>query len=271
MAQIDRSKVLQSALIAADKAKAVLLQHYGNLHHVTEKYKAGLVSEADQESERTIVEYLSSIYPEHKFLGEEGAGNNETDSSTGLWVIDPLDGTTNYVHQFPVWAISIAFHYKGETLVGVVDAPKMDSRYYAVRDGGAFLNGNPIYVSARQKFSEGLFATGFSQEDDSFDQQLAMLRCAVQEARGVRRAGAAALDLCFVAQGIFDVFWEKRLKPWDTAAGALIAREAGARVTDLQGRPYDPVTMDTVVCGTPSIYEEFMAKVRECGLDRSTS
>lgn len=267
-AQIDRSKVLQSALIAADKAKEVLLKHYGNLHHVTEKFKAGLVSEADKESERTIVEYLSSVYPDHKFLGEEGADNKETDSSTGLWIIDPLDGTTNYVHQFPVWAISIAFHYQGETLAGVVDAPKLDSRYYATRDGGAFLNGNPIHVSNRQTFHEGLFATGFSPDDPNFDHQLAMLRCAVVDARGIRRAGAAALDLCFVAAGNFDVFWEKRLKAWDTAAGALIAREAGARVTNLQGEPYDPVTMDTVVCGTPPIYEEFMARVRECGLDR---
>jgi myo-inositol-1(or 4)-monophosphatase len=266
--QSDRTKLLQSALLAADKAREVLLQHYGNLHHITEKHKAGLVSEADKESERTIVECLSKIYPDHKFLGEEGADHKQTDSSSGLWIIDPLDGTTNYVHQFPVWAISIAFHYRGETLVGVVDAPKLDSRYHAVRDGGAFLNQNPIRVSTRTQFRDGLFATGFSSADTDFNHQLELVRCAVQEARGIRRAGAAALDLCFVAAGIFDVFWEKKLSPWDTAAGALIAREAGARVTNLRGEEYDPM-MDTVVAGTPLIYEQFMEKVRSCGLDQA--
>lgn len=271
---------LAVAFEACDGAGVILNNYFGNLRNIDEKFQAGLVSEADRESENYIVKLLRSRFPGHDILGEESglsAASTDEDEkeakgieeigerirrSSALWMIDPLDGTTNYIHQFPFFCISIGLEIDGEMVVGVVDAPKLGLRYHAVRGQGAFLNGERIHVSSRTEFRDGLFATGFSNYDNSLDEQLELLTLIIRQARGIRRAGAAALDLCFVAQGVFDVFWEKNLQPWDTAAGTLIAREAGAIATTMNGEPFDPRSA-SILCGSPAFHAEVLGILRE--------
>jgi myo-inositol-1(or 4)-monophosphatase len=283
---VDPQSALRSAFRAADGASEILLRHYGRLRSVSEKFHAGLVSEADRESEAFIFGHLRGEFPSHAFLGEETGFSSRLgqkpgepaldqgaafdDRAEATWVVDPLDGTTNYVHQFPVFCVSIGLESRGELLLGVIDAPKLGVRYHAVRGGGAFANGVPIRASERVELREALFATGFSSEENGLEDHYKMLTVAIKEARGIRRAGAAALDLCFVAQGTFDCFWEKNLKPWDTAAGALIAREAGALVTDLDGNSYHP-RLNSLLAGTPAIHAEFRRRLIEVRAGRGPS
>ncbi len=254
-----------AASAAADEAAVLLLSYYGNLRHVSEKDQAGLVSEADKESEAIIVGRIKKLFPEHRILGEESGlteSKNREKSSTSapIWFIDPLDGTTNYVHQFPVFGISIGLEVDGEVVLGLVYAPKLEMRWTAMKGKGAFMNGERIRVSSRNQFRDGLYATGFSSIDDNLEAQIHLLRDCVKDARGIRRAGAAALDLCFVAQGIFDVFWEKNLNAWDTAAGSLIALEAGATVTDFEGRPYS-TNERHIIAGNPHLHPEILKRL----------
>jgi myo-inositol-1(or 4)-monophosphatase len=243
------------------------------LKNLGEKFQAGLVSDADRESEAFIKAHILKSFPDHEILGEEtgltgGQGKDSAGKKGGekggppLWYIDPLDGTTNYVHRFPFFCISIGLEVEGQLAVGVVDAPKLGQRFHASKGRGAFVNGEPMRVSNRTQFREGLFATGFSSSDNRLDEQLEIVACSIREARGIRRAGAAALDLCFVADGIFDVFWEKNLSAWDTAAGALIAAEAGAVVTDMNGNDYHP-KMSSILCGTPALHAEMLARMKQ--------
>lgn len=245
---------LEAAFLAADRASEVLKKHFGRLSQVDEKFQAGLVSEADRESESVIKEILFERFPDHQILGEETglSGAEATEAAdSALWMIDPLDGTTNYVHRIPFFCISIGLEVNGELLMGLVDAPLLGTRYHAIRGQGAFLNGNPISVSKRTLFREGLFATGFSNSDHKLDYQMEMVSHVIRNARGIRRLGAAALDLCLVAEGVFDGFWERNLQPWDTAAGVLIAREAGALATDFHGRSFEP-RLRSVLCAPPA-------------------
>jgi myo-inositol-1(or 4)-monophosphatase len=260
----DLSRYLDAAFAACDGASQILNSYFGNLRMIDEKFQAGLVSEADRESEKFIIDLLQSRFPEHGILGEESglfsglaSENSQSTNGSALWMIDPLDGTTNYIHQFPFFCISIGLEVAGELVLGVVDAPKLGMRCHAVKGGGAFMNGEPIHVSSRKLFKDGLFATGFSAHDSELDEQLDLLTHIVRDSRGIRRAGAAALDMCYVAQGVFDVFWEKNLQPWDTAAGTVIAQEAGAIVTDMRGHAFDP-RMKSVLCGTPALHQQVL-------------
>lgn len=266
---------LEAALRACDGAGRILNSHFGNLRNLDEKFQAGLVSDADRESEKFIIETLRSAFPTHSFLGEETgltstrSETNESlvstrpDSSQGaVWMIDPLDGTTNFVHQFPFFCISIGLEVDGELVVGVVDAPKLNARFHAIKGQGAWMNGERLRVSERSRFQDGLFATGFSAYDNTLDEQLELLSRVIRQSRGIRRAGAAALDLCFVAQGIFDGFWERNLSPWDTAAGVVIAREAGAIATDFEGRDFNP-RMKSILCGNPPLHGEIRSVIQQ--------
>ena len=264
---VDLQQFLTVAFAACDGASQILNRYFGNLRHVDEKFQAGLVSEADKESEKFIVELIRKSFPDHAILGEESGLSGRVESgqvptSGPLWMIDPLDGTTNYVHQFPVFCISIGLEIDGELVVGVVDAPKMGRRYHAVKGGGAFLNGEKIKCSPRTSFRDGLFATGFFETDNSLEEQLDLVSSTVKNSRGVRRAGAAAMDLCFVAEGIFDAFWEKNLSPWDTAAGTVIAREAGAVITTMEGDPYNP-RLTSIACGAPAQHRELLKLIED--------
>lgn len=262
-------EALTAAFEAADRAGDVLKKYFGHLSHIDEKFQAGLVSEADRESEAVIKEILFRRFPRHQILGEETGLSGVEASDGALWMIDPLDGTTNYVHRLPFFCISMGLEVNGELQMGVVDAPLLGTRYHATRGGGAFLNGKPISVSKRKQFREGLFATGFSSSDHTLDQQLELVAHVIRHARGIRRLGAAALDLCYVAEGIFDGFWERNLQPWDTAAGVLIAQEAGAIATNFEGRPFDPRSR-SVLCATPVQHHsllEIMSRVAGPKLD----
>lgn len=262
-------EALGVAFQAADRAGEVLKKHYGRLSQVDEKFQAGLVSEADRESEEVIKKVIFAKFPNHRILGEETGLTGTDKGDHALWMIDPLDGTTNYVHRVPFFCISQGLEVNGEMIMGVVDAPLLGTRYHAIKGEGAFLNGKPITVSKRKLFREGLFATGFSSSDHTLDQQMELVSHVIRHARGIRRLGAAALDLCLVAEGVFDGFWERNLQPWDTAAGVLIAREAGAIATDFEGREFDP-RLKSVFCAPPAQHanlSEIMGRVEGAKLD----
>lgn len=242
----DWSQVLKIALAACRRGREVLLHHFGRLEHIEEKFQAGLVSEADQESEKIIGQYLKEHFPQSEFLGEESAfGGAKVQAgragTAGRWILDPLDGTTNYVHRFPIFCISLALEVQGDLKIAVIDVPMLNETYTAIRGQGAFVNGRPIHVSETKNLKTSLLATGFFPDDlPALEQQLQIFSKLVRECRGVRRAGAAAYDLCQVARGVFDGFWEKNLKPWDVAAGQLLVEEAGGILSTYQGGPHDP-------------------------------
>jgi len=193
-----------------------------------------LVSYVDKTAEIRIINELQQLVPEAGFIAEEGTNNTRGEHYN--WVIDPLDGTTNYIHGLPIYSVSIALIDGNEPVLGVVYEVGHDECFYAWKDGGAFLNGQPIKVSNRSEVGNALLATGFPYSDFSrLDSYVEMFKWAMTNARGVRRLGSAAADLVYVACGRFDAFWEYDLKPWDVAAGVIIVIEAGGKVTDYKG------------------------------------
>lgn len=191
-----------------------------------------LVSYVDKGSEQRIVHELNRIFPQAGFIVEE---NTRSDKQDYNWIVDPLDGTTNFVHGIPAYAISIALEYKGEIILGVVQEISRDESFYAVKGGGSYLNSRSIRVSQHSKIEDSLFATGFPVNNfDRLDPHLQSVEHFIRNSHGVRRMGAAAVDLCFVACGRMDAFFEYNLNAWDVAAGALIVREAGGTVTDFK-------------------------------------
>lgn len=193
-----------------------------------------LVSYVDQESEKRIVNSLQQLLPESGFIAEEGTTDKKGEHFN--WIIDPLDGTTNYIQGVPVYCVSIGLLHNNELVLGVVYEVGRDECFYAWKDGGAYLNDEPIHVSSRADIHDALLATGFPYSDFSrMDEYMEFLKWAMKNARGVRRLGSAAADLAYVASGRFDAFWEYDLKPWDVAGGALIVKEAGGTITDYSG------------------------------------
>lgn len=257
---------MNAGLRACRAGRAVLLHHFGRLEKVEAKFQAGLVSEADRGSEAEIIRVLKEATPDAEFLAEEsfhdgtkvGGGRAQ---ERWRWILDPLDGTTNYVHRFPIFCISLALEVQGDLRVGIVDVPLLGETYTAIRGGGAFVNGKPLRVSETSTVADSLLATGFFADDKpALQEQLRVFTSLVGEARGVRRAGAAAYDLCQVAAGVFDGFWEKNLKPWDTAAGQLLVEEAGGRVLTYSGAPHDPY-QNSVVAGNPTMATEIQRRI----------
>ncbi len=193
-----------------------------------------LVSYVDKESEKRIIAALQVVLPESGFIAEEGTCSKRGERFN--WVIDPLDGTTNYIQGVPIYAVSIGLLDGDELVLGVVYEVGRQECFYAWKDGGAYLNNQPIQVSTRNDMHNALLATGFPYSDFSrMDEYIELLKWTMTNARGVRRLGSAATDLAYVACGRFDVFWEYDLKPWDVAAGAIIVKEAGGVVTDYKG------------------------------------
>jgi myo-inositol-1(or 4)-monophosphatase len=255
-------ELMQAAQTAASLGREVLLNYFGQLSQVSEKKNAGLVTEADVQSEKVISDYLQKKYPEYSILAEEEFAQNPgtvPSKSPGRWIIDPLDGTTNFVHQFPVFCISIGFEYEGEIVAGVIDAPKLDEVFCASFGGGAFVNDEQMSVSRRKELSDCLLATGFFayQKKESVDQQIDIFTKLLKQCRGIRRPGAAAYDMCMVAKGVFDGFWEKNLNPWDTAAGTILVKEAGGVVTNYDGQDFSPM-MNSVVASNPGLHSELL-------------
>ena len=234
---MDLQRVQQIAIAAAYKGAEVLRSHFGRISRIDKKGRIDLVTEADTASEKVILDTIGRAFPDHGFLAEEsGSSFGQTDE---IWIIDPLDGTTNYAHQTGHYAVSIAFSRREDILVGIVLNPASGELFSAISGGGAFLNGRPIAVSTAESVSDSLLVTGFPYNlNEHLDPLIGRFAACLKAAQGVRRFGSAAIDLCHVACGRFDGFWEQHLKPWDTAAGFLIAKEAGAIVTDFSNQPF---------------------------------
>ena len=199
----------------------------------TKSSRTDMVSEADREAEAEIVAILRAERPDDALVSEEGAG--DTGTSGRRWVVDPLDGTTNYLYRFPAWAVSVALEDDDGGLAGVVHAPVLGETFRAARGGGAELNGEPIAVNDHDRLETALVATGFGYDPDVRAGQADVARRVLPAVRDIRRAGAAAVDLCFVACGRLDGYYERGINHWDWAAGALIVREAGGEVVPLEG------------------------------------
>jgi myo-inositol-1(or 4)-monophosphatase len=201
------------------------------------KDRINLVTDADLASERYIISAISRKFPDHSIMAEESEDLNN--GAEFKWIIDPLDGTTNFAHNFPFYAVSIGLEYKEEIIAGAVFDPERDELFSAHKGGGAFLNRRRIKVSSEGKLVRSLLATGFPYDiGESSENNLNHFGRFARTARAVRRAGSAALDLCYLACGRFDGFWELKLHPWDTAAGKILVEEAGGKVTDFAGRKY---------------------------------
>jgi myo-inositol-1(or 4)-monophosphatase len=238
---VDLALALEVALGVAREAGAILLEESKSPQRVSYKGEVDLVTQADLRSERAIAARLREAFPDHRIVGEEmGEEGAHDGSSRYRWLVDPLDGTTNFAHGFPVYAVSIGLLEDGEPVAGVVFHPSANEMFSAKRGSGAWLNGHPIHVSRIASLSASLLGTGFPTHKRSESPNLRYYGEFTLRSHGVRRAGAAALDLCSVACGRYEAFWEFGLKPWDTAAGILLVREAGGRATDFNGQPYHP-------------------------------
>lgn len=233
----DLSRLFETAHLAAQRAGALLKEKFEQTRTVEYKSGIDLVTDADKASERELIAFIKSRHPSHGFLAEE-SGAHQGDLTT--WVIDPLDGTTNYSHRVPHFCVSIAAVSQGRALVGVVYDPMRGETFAATRGGGATLNGHAIRPSAAKSLSEALLTTGFPYDvRERPEAPVGMFNHLIRQAQGVRRFGSAALDLSYVACGRFDGFFEFGLKAWDVAAGALIVEEAGGKVTRIDGEPLE--------------------------------
>ena len=251
MSAPDPTSLLQLATDLARRAGALALSMHADLEgHDTKSTPTDVVTEADRACEQLLVDGIRAARPDDGILGEEGAS---TQGTTGVeWVVDPIDGTVNYLYGLPQWAVSIGVEVDGEALVGVVyDAPK-DELWTAVRGGGAFLDGRPLRCSAVQDLAQTLVATGFSYDARRRWVQAQHLANVLPLVRDLRRLGAGSLDLCSVAAGRVDAYYEQGLNPWDMSAGLLIATEAGARIGDLRG---GTAGYRMVVAAAPAVFD----------------
>ncbi len=229
--------VKRVGIAAAYKGGEVLKTNFGKKCKVQKKGAKDLVTESDTKSERLIIDTIRKVFPSHGILAEESGSNNK--GAECIWIIDPLDGTTNFAHNLGLFAVSIAFSIKGDIEAGIVLNPVTGELFTAVKGEGAELNGIPIHVSETTSISDSLLVTGFPYNVKEIKPLQARFFNCLNASQGIRRLGSAALDLCYVASGRFEGFWEENLKPWDTAAGFIIAREAGAMVTDFSGNIFD--------------------------------
>jgi myo-inositol-1(or 4)-monophosphatase len=253
--------MLNTAVKAARRAASVIQRASNNLDilRIERKDHNHFVTEVDRKAEQVIVETLLEAYPKHAILAEEGGA---TGDSEYVWIIDPLDGTTNYLHGVPQYCVSIALAHRGQITQAVVYDPNRNDLFTATRGSGAFLNDRRIRVSRTREMSDALICTGFPyQSFGKLDQYLGMFAEVVKKSAGVRRPGAAALDLAYVACGRYDGFWELGLAPWDIAAGSLLIQEAGGLITDLQG---DAGFMESgdLVAGTPKVFGQLLQTVQ---------
>jgi myo-inositol-1(or 4)-monophosphatase len=247
------NRFLEAAVEAALEAGANLRTEFERPKKVSYKGEVDLVTESDRHSEAVIVQKLRSHFPDHAIVAEEGSGGGK--SSQYCWHVDPLDGTTNFAHGYPCFAVSIGLLEEGEPVAGVVLNPVNNEIFTASRAEGAFLNGQRIRVSPVEKLATALVSTGFPTHQRTKSSNINYYWEFTLRSHGVRRDGSAALDLCSVACGRFDGFWEFGLNSWDTAAGTLIVREAGGTVTDLSGRLYHPGDRE-ILASNGHIHEE---------------
>jgi len=249
---------LEVAAETAREAAKVLLENLGKVKEIEFKAKNSLVTEVDKLSEKIIISNIKKNFPTHDIFAEE-SGKDLSDSDY-LWLIDPIDGTTNYAHAYPFFSISIALEVKSEVIAGLVYDPVKDEMFTAEKGKGAFLNGEPISVSKSDEIKHSHVCTGFMHEVEwMVEANIRHFGNFIRRARAVRRDGSAALDLCYVACGRFDGFWELGLNPWDTAAAVLIVKEAGGHLCKFNGDAYS--IYDKEILATNSIIDEQMMEI----------
>jgi myo-inositol-1(or 4)-monophosphatase len=252
--------LLNFAIQTARDAGKILAERFGRSLEITHKGELDLVTESDLASERLIIDRIKSHYPRHAILAEESGTSEPADrerDSDWRWIIDPLDGTTNYAHGYPCFCVSIGLQQNGRLELGVVYDPMRDEVFTAERGQGAALNGRRIRVSSAPDLASSLLCTGFPYDVRERSEFARHFSNFIMAAQGVRRDGAAALDLAYVAAGRFDGFWEEGLKPWDVAAGALMVEEAGGRVSKYSGEPMD-IHSPPIVASNGAVHEEMM-------------
>lgn len=258
-----RSAILNVMAEAAEKAGRALTRDFGEVEHlqVSRKGPGDFVSTADRKAEKIIMETLQKARPSYGFIMEEAGVKKGTDKSY-KWIIDPLDGTTNFLHGLPHWAVSIALEKDGEVVAGVVYDPIKDEIFYAEKGTGAFMTGRRLRVSSRSDLTESLIAVGGARVGARhYQQYMAEIDAIMSHVPGTRRYGAASLDICYVAAGRFDGFWERELNAWDVAAAALIVKEAGGYVSDLKGGK-DYVYGRSLVTGNPDIHAALLKRLK---------
>jgi myo-inositol-1(or 4)-monophosphatase len=251
-------RLQEQTIEAVNKAAHFIQSEIGKIHQqdIITKELNSLVTYVDKESEKILVKELHTLLPEAAFLTEENT--IEQQEGEWQWIIDPLDGTTNFIHQVPVFAISVGLKHRDEMVLGVVYELNRNECFYAVKGGGAYLDGNKIFVSQTARLSDSLIATGFPYYDfHLLESYLQLFQKLMTSTRGIRRLGSAAIDLCFTACGRFDAYFEYSLSPWDVAAGALILQEAGGRVYDFNGGNNWLFGRQIVGC-TPGIEKELL-------------
>ena len=231
------SGYLETAAEIAREAGGLLATYFERRVRFELKGEFDLVTEADRASEKLVVERLRTHFPSHAIVAEEGGGHES--ASEYRWYVDPLDGTTNFAHGFPIFNVTLGLYRAGEAIAGVVYDPVRQELFSAERGAGAYLNGKRIRVSGTQKLGESLSSTGFPNRKRSGDVNIHFYYQVAMASHGVRRTGSAAIDLAYVASGRLDMFWEFGLMPWDMAAGVLLVAEAGGRVSDMRGAAHD--------------------------------
>jgi len=255
--------MLNTAVKAARAAGALINRASMDLDLLKVNTKApnDFVTEVDQAAENVIIETLLAAYPGHAILAEESGRARGAKDSEYLWIIDPLDGTTNFIHGLPVYAVSIALAHRGQVQQAVVYDPARNDLFFASKGRGAFMNDKRLRVSKRLRLAESLIGTGFPfRKGDNFKRYMQMFEDVMQHCAGLRRPGAAALDLCYVAAGWYDGFFETGLSPWDIAAGSLLVTEAGGLVGNFTGEA-DYLYQREVVAGNPKVYAQLVSRL----------
>lgn len=252
---------LETAVDIAREAGTLLVGYFERRVAFETKGEFDLVTEADRASEKLVVERLRSHFPSHAIVAEEGGGI-ET-SSEYRWFVDPLDGTTNFAHSFPVFNVTLGLERAGEVIAGVVYDPIRQELFTAERGAGAYLNNHRIHVSNIAKLSDSLASTGFPSRKRHHNVNIHFYYQLAMASHGVRRTGSAAVDLAYVAAGRLDFFWEFGLKPWDVAAGCLLVQEAGGRVTDMNGQPHSVTKSEHVLADNMKLHDEVLQSFAE--------
>lgn len=255
---MDTELAKRIGIAAAHKGGQVLRAHFGKILQIDKKGPTDLVTEADRESERVIIETIRGTFPEHTVVAEESGMS--AGAQDAVWYIDPLDGTTNFANGLNLFCVSISCALEGDIVLGIVLSPLTEELFVAVRGGGATRNGRPIRVSSARSVQESLLVTGFPYilEKDPSSPMIRRFSNCLRAAQGIRRLGSAALDLCYVACGRFAGYWEQNLHPWDTAAGFLIARESGAQITDFSNAAFS-VDKPEILATNGKIHGEMLA------------
>lgn len=239
----------------AARAAGEVLQDWVHKFTVREKGPANLVTEADDAAQAVIIDLIRTRFPDHGFLAEEGLD----ESSPGQpfrWIVDPLDGTSNYVHRFPYYAVSIGLAYQGQIVLGVIFDPNRDELFLAERNRGARLNGRPIQPSQVPALAQAFVVASLPSAISAHDSSVVRLLRVLPHAQSLQRTGSAALNLAYVACGRMDAFWSSSLKPWDVAAGSLLVTEAGGTITRMNGAPFDPLLPDLLASNGSAVHQE---------------